>query len=367
MKKYLYIDDENDDSIESLIRGFNDCNIIKVERLPLERGMDFSKLKDSIIEKINSGEFDGLLIDLRLDGEGPDRLDYSAISMTSELRAITARGDLQSFPIILCSTIEKIKETYNSDKTSHDLFDYTFRKSSTPNFEKFSKKLNSLALGYDFLKEGKSLEDVFGRKDLGLLDSRIFERFHSQKVTVPYDYAHFSIKTLFHCTNPLIKEKVFAARLGVDIEKSGESWVQLRDSLFNEAKYTGIFNNGWDRWWADSVNNIFKDLSEKKLNFLPAEERVDILKQVSKIENLIPATPIRHNVSSEFWTICEGHKKPLDPLEGFKIRTSHDLKPWQESKYLSLDAILERIGIDRGLEPHYSELGRIEEIKKTLK
>jgi hypothetical protein len=272
--KYLYIDDENDSSIESLIKGFNDCDLIIVERLSIEKGLNFSDLKNTIIEKINSCEFQGVLIDLRLDGNGPDHLEYSAISISSELRLIAARKEMLSFPIVLCSTIDKIRETYNADKTSQDLFDYAFRKSENPDYPKFSKKLNSLALGYHYLNSGETkIESIFKRSDLNILDARIFERFFDQEI-VPYDFAHFTIKTLFHCTNPLIKETVLAARLGVDIEKSGESWINLRDSIFGIAKFNGLFGDGWERWWADIVVSKFKEMTGKKLSFLKAEERV---------------------------------------------------------------------------------------------
>jgi hypothetical protein len=53
-------------------------------------------------------------------------------------------------------------------------------------------------------------------------------------------------------------------------------------------------------------------------------------------------------------------------LEGFKVKLSHELKAWQESKYISLYAILERLGADKGIEPHYSEIERIEEYKRNL-
>lgn len=79
------------------------------------------------------------------------------------------------------------------------------------------------------------------------------------------------------------------------------------------------------------------------------------------------AEPIKLNTSSEFWTICEATKCPLDPLEGFKIKLSHELKAWQEPKYISLYAALERIGLDdRGIEPHFSEIERIADLKKSL-
>jgi two-component SAPR family response regulator len=54
-------------------------------------------------------------------------------------------------------------------------------------------------------------------------------------------------------------------------------------------------------------------------------------------------------------------------MEGFRIQTTQELKPWQEPKYLSLDAILEHIGDERGLKYHYSEKEKIAELKKNLK
>lgn len=362
--KYIYIDDENDTSVESLINGFNDTELVAVERLPLSKGMDFSILKSLIIEKVEKDGFLGLLIDLRLDGEGPDKLDYSAISISSELRAQSARKEISSFPIVLCSTIDKIKETYKSDKTSHDLFDYTFKRTEEPNYYKFSKKLSSLGNGYKELPNGEySLEKIYNRSDLNTLDQRIFERFYNQDIIVPYDFAYFAVKTLFHCTNPLIKETTLAARLGVDISKSSEAWGMLLIK-FENCKYSGLFSDGWDRWWADLINIQLKLITGKNFSFLKAEERVNMLSEIFKIEGLVAALPIQNNASSEFWTICEALKLPLDPLEGVKIKLSHELKPWQEPKYISLFAAAERIGVEKGIEPHYTELDRVKEFKK---
>ncbi|MCC3215197.1 hypothetical protein LIV57_07905 [Chryseobacterium sp. X308] len=364
--KYIYVDDENDTSIESLINGFNDTKLIEVNQLTITKGMDFSELENLIKSKIVDEKYDGLLIDLRLDGEGPNQLRYSAISISSELRAVCARKEIPSFPIVLCSTLDKMKETYKSDKTSHDLFDYTFRKSENPDYERFSRKLKALAEGYKGLPNDiDTLDKIFQRKDLNNLDQRIFERFYNQDIIVPYDFAHFTVKTLFHATNPLIKETILAARLGVSINKSGKHWIELL-SKFEDCKFYGLFSNGWDRWWADLLNIKLKGISGKNFSFLKAEERVAILKETYKVDGIIAAEPLSHNNSSEFWTICEATKCPLDPLEGFKVRLSHELKAWQEPKYMSLYAILERIGIDKGIEPNYTEIERIEECKRNL-
>lgn len=364
--KYIYIDDENDGSITSLINGFNDIGLIEVHQLSIEKGLSFSVLESLIKSKIKDENYDGLLIDLRLDGEGPNQLEYSAISISSELRAICARNELKSFPIILCSTLDKIKETYKSDKTSHDLFDYTFRKSENPDYERFSIKLKALAEGYKELPcDANSLNKIFQRSDLKNLDQRIFERFYNQDIIVPYDFAHFTVKTLFHATNPLIKDTILAARLGVNIEESGPYWIQLL-SKFDDCKFNGVFSSGWNRWWADLLSIKLKEISGKNFSFLKAEERVAILKEVFAIEGIIAAKPIELNNSTEYWTICEATKCPLDPLEGFKVKLSHELKAWQESKYISIHAILERLGADKGIEPHYSEIERIEEYKRNL-
>lgn len=163
-----------------------------------------------------------------------------------------------------------------------------------------------------------------------------------------------------------MKDRIVAARLGIDKDASAKNWGVLMQKIFAPAKYSGLFADGWDRWWADSVVNIFKDLTGKRLSFLNAEERVQLLIEKTGITGLVAATPIKHCKSTEFWTICEAYKKPLDPLEGFKIFASSELKPWQESKYLSFDAIVERIGVEKGLRPHPSEKERIEEFKKSL-
>jgi len=365
--KYLYIDDENGASEKSTINLFNDLGIIEVELFNLSEFREFGKLRNELIQRRKNNAFDGVIIDLRLDGDGADRVDFNATSITQELRSITARGEIKSFPIVLCSTEEKIKNTYDTDKSSHDLFDYKFEKSINPDSKKFSKKLFSLVKGYDLLNSEKLTPDtIFRGIDTNSFDQRIIERFDESNNLVVYDYAHFVVKNLFHNTNPLLKDRLVAARLGIDKDASGKNWFTLLENIFIPAKYSGVFADGWDRWWADSVVNIFKELTGKRLSFLKAEERVNLLIKMTGITGLVTATPIKHCQSTEFWTICEAYKKPLDPLEGFKIFSTTELKPWQESKYLSFDAIVERVGIEKGLRPNPTEKDRIESVKQTL-
>jgi len=73
--KYLYIDDENGESETSTLNGFNDLKVIVVERFPLADFREFSQLKIELISRSNNNQFDGLIIDLRLDGTGEIELN----------------------------------------------------------------------------------------------------------------------------------------------------------------------------------------------------------------------------------------------------------------------------------------------------
>jgi len=366
--KYLYIDDENGDSEVSTLNGFNDTKITEVERFNLSNFRDFGNLKKELIRACHNDEFDGLIIDLRLDGSGEDRTEFNATAITSELRSISARGDIKSFPIVLCSTEEKIKQTYNADRTSHDLFDYKLSKSnSAPNWIKISTKLKSLAEGYSWLQsKQRELYEIIAIEKLETIDERIIEKISN--FSVNYDFTHFVIKNFFHQTNPLINEKILAARLGVDLKLTpSKDWDKLSQTILDEIKYKGLFSDGWNRWWANGLVTWFNSISGEKLAFLNAEKRVEILKNKTGLDTLVSATPLKFCNSSEFWSICEGFKVPIDPLEAFKIHTTADLKHWQENKVISLYAILEREGfVDRGLKPHLSEMERIKFTKEEM-
>lgn len=369
--RYLYIDDENGSSEISTLNGFNDTKIVEVERFNLSAFRNFGNLKKELQRACNDNEFNGLIVDLRLDGAGEDRTEFNATAITSELRSISARGDIRSFPIVLCSTEEKIKQTYDSDRTSHDLFDYKLSKSNPePNWIKISTKLKSLADGYNWIQATKrEPAEIIGVNKLELIDERIAQKLREFSLTsVPYDFTHFVIKNFFHQTNPLINERILAARLGVDLAKTPPKvWEILSLSILDSIRYKGLFAEGWKRWWANDLVDWFKSISGENLAFINAKSRIKILSEVLGLEDLAVAEPIKFCTSSEFWTICEGYKVPIDPLEGFKIHTTADLKSWQESKVISLLAILEREGfVDRGLKPHLSELERIEFTKEQL-
>lgn len=363
---FIYLDDESDESVEAAIAGFNDQGLIEVKPLNLIENMTF----DDVKERLLAQEFDGIIMDLKLDGNTPNRLKFRAPTLAQDLRTYAATEIPKlSVPYVLCSTEKKMKATYDIDKTSHDLFDYKFLKEVESNWYKMSIKLSSLAGGYKLLQsEEFKLDSIFGRADLNNLDPRIIDKFYDPSSLRPHDYAQFIIKELFHHPGPLLNERLLAARLGIDLERSEAAWCKVKDEMFAGAKYTGIFSDGWDRWWADVVINIFKQSTEKRLATLNARERVEELKAVMKLDDLLPADPISpYCVSNKFWAICELTKKPLDPLEGFKVQESNVLKPWQDAKYLSFEAVASREGESKGLRPQASEMPRIQIVKEEFR
>lgn len=315
---YLYIDDENGSSETSTLNGFNDLGMIQVERFALSEFKDFGKLKLELIKSANENVYDGLIFDLRLDGTGADRTEFNATAITQELRSVSARNEMKSFPIVLCSTEDKIKQTYNSDKTSHDLFDYQISKSNAaPKWAKISSKLLSLAKDYKWLQEAKRENaEILGLSDLKMIDERIVERIECLSTT--YDYTSFIVNNFFHQTNPLINEKILAARLGIDLEQTPDStWKKIQYEILSESKYEGIFSSGWNRWWADKLVDWFFSKSGERLAFINAEKRVEILKEITGYGDIVAAKPLSFCNSSEFWTICEAYRVPIDPLEAF--------------------------------------------------
>lgn len=384
-EKYLCIDDADSTALASIIQGFNDQPEIYVEMLTISRGESLDDLAHDIISKRN--DFDGLLIDMKLNGGGANSLNYLAPTVAQELRTQSVtNASLGHFPIVLFSSDANTRRTYDADRASHDLFDYKFEKSDSPDWKKFSRKMVSLSKGYKRLSEifagTSNVELVFERADVNGLHNSMIETLNIRLgkystspsefnfTGTPYSVAQFIIKELFHHPGPLIKERILAARLGVDIEASGEAWDNLKGYLSCEhkIKYEGVFSDGWDRWWADLLEDWFKIKSGGEyLHFMDAASRVTKVTEFTGILGLIAASPIAEvgSASTMFWTICEYHKKPVDPMEAFVIFQASELKSWQEPKYLSFHAAAENLGRDRGLFVHPSEQDRLTTLKRA--
>jgi hypothetical protein len=130
------------------------------------------------------------------------------------------------------------------------------------------------------------------------------------------------------------------ARLGIDIANS-QDWDKVKNSLAT-AKYNGVFSGGWQRWWMPLIEKWWNDTIQAKayLRSTPATERVELIKKALQLNYLQATQKIEKADSEEFWTVCKGYDKPLDPVDGLLIEGQEKLYPWQEPEYVSVDAAL---------------------------
>lgn len=358
---YIYIDDFADSSVIAIKDGLNDTQLISVEFYQVS---DFKEMINQFEGPLK--KFDGIILDLRLDKNSKIDVKFTASSLAQELRNRCAANEgIKDTPIILCSTDRKIRQYYNVNHTSHDLFDYRFVKSAKPDWEKIAKKLQAIAKGYEVLKASNGDMSKILNRETSSLDSRILGKFINKQLKFPlHEYSQYILKDLIKRSGPLIKEEMLAARLGIDIDQSPD-WLNLKSVIYREQKYNGVFSETWERWWMDLVIGHFKTLTGKRLATLNAEQRVHSLIKATKLRGLVAAKPINKSISTNFWTICEFFKQPLDPLEGYRIQYINEPKPWQDQMYLSFEAASERKGIKDGLCVHPDDAEKLSVAKRA--
>ena len=155
---------------------------------------------------------------------------------------------------------------------------------------------------------------------------------------------------------------MLAARLGIDMEQSSD-WSTLKGKL-EKIKYKGVYSDFHTRWWSYLLPDWWKtNVSKRNMVALNAFERVDFLKKAFKLEKLVDAKPISKTVSTRYWTICQALQRPLDPNEGFKLRTSHP-ESWQDTEYITLQAFLD--GKVQPKDIHPIEIERFKYIKSQF-
>lgn len=366
--KYLCIDDQQDKTLDALLGRLSQSGDIEFSRqtpVQLETQLD-------LVQKFSSenGEEMGLLLDLRLDMEADEagnRVAYRGPTLAQELRTRMAEEGVRAFPIVLWSVNAKFKKSYAGDESSHDLFDAVFEKESevaeTP--DEVAEKLKSLAVGYARLHASTSSEEISGLTgeaiDSPLYVQFLFELRDFIEKSAKHEVAHFILNELLLKEGLLVGDVMLAARLGVDIEQSTASWESLKQQL-EKAKYSGVFCEGWPRWWWFKVEDWWNSLgvSRSGIRKLAASQRVEILNQTLGLE-LVAAEPILPTYSTKYSTLCSGTRKPLDPLDGFKV-AGGGRRPWHDLTYVSAHAALERIGKDTWrLDP--LELERLQRMK----
>lgn len=368
--KYLYLDDEKDQLTKDIVE------LLMSEDENLEIVWDEPKSFGDEIKRLQNGDFNGLIFDLRLDQKSD--AEYRAFTLAQEVRTRATEGKMKDIPIVVCSTDKKLKVSYNKDSSGQDLFDRKYLKTDdlVERAEFVAKELMSLAKGYESIRSlrlnqnGNSIQrlDKFlslKEEDIQFIDGRFFAYFGNLRGRLPvHEYARFFFQELILIPSLLVDKKLMLARLG--ISEDSEDLKLLLDKL-KPFKYKGPFSENWERWWWPLLNNWLKVKSKENISFLNASERLEIISNITKLENLKAAKPIDKNHSTKFWSICTLYKKPLDPFtDGVVLESQDELLPWQERQYMSLKASIDLESKVVGLLPDPVEKERIKAYKKVM-
>lgn len=357
MKKYYYIDDEDEWTIKAIAAGINVSDIVEVEPLKLDNLREFDKLTEKL--KDDWDKIDGILLDLKLNGSGPNYTNFSATSLAQWLRSYSVSENRPHKPIVLLSNDLKCAH-YAADITSHDLFDLVLERNIDIPWIPFANQLNILAEEYNRLNRDSD-KDLNNILQYGLdINSIFLAPFMKPDSFNVSRFAAMVIHDLFEHPGQLIDEPMLAARLGVDIEKSGEEWIKFRNTHLKKTLYSGVFSALKTRYWSKEVICVVKELTGgKSLVSMPAFQRVETLKTVTKdADGLVAYQPEGHCKSSYYWTIDSVTCKPLDACEGYMLFEETGLKAWQEPRYVSFDTIDN--GLPEGFELMPSENERFE-------
>lgn len=362
--KVLYIDDENTENSQAYADGLSGMGLIEIT---IKKPTSVEVLLDELIAE--QSDFDALILDLRLDGnqQGERVAKYTAPFLAQGIRSkrLLENGFKKEFPIFLISSKDNLKKYFDSDTSSHDLFDYTFTKANVGSESEFYEQIiESITEAYQIISEGKTdFNKILNRKNIDEIKNRIFTtKFLTGENTSVSEISQYIFNEITRKSGILIDENVLAARLGIDIEKS-KDWEQLL-VLLKDYEYSGIFNEPLKRWWFSDIlewwNNNFPNAILIRLD---ASQRVKLIIDKFNLERIVAAKAIAKATSTKFWTVCQAYQKPLDPKDGFLI-DGNQFKPWQDKRYISLESILERDAKEKGFVIHPEEKERFDDIKQ---
>lgn len=337
---FIYIDDDKLKEAKEKVQGFEQLGLKILTNQ--HKGTWENQLK---FIKENESNLDGLILDLRLDdyqNEEGERADFRGTSLAQEIRTRQKEGEFKPFPIILFSGNDKLEQSL--EQSGKDLFDICIDKGqiNMNSYDIFTPQLLALADGYKAISTSKlNLSDIL-KVNMEIVDERFISQLNDLNTSPAHVIAGFIINELIEKQGILIDEYILAARLGIDKNRSTD-WKKVLESL-SPAKYSGVFSNGWNRWWMYQVDEWWKSVinAESYLRSTSSKKRVEKIKLKLGLNNIFPAERIAKADSDEYWTVCLGYNQPLDPVDGLMIDGQENLYPWQDVQYVSVDAALMR-------------------------
>jgi len=207
--KYYYLDDEDENSVQSLIEGINSLKLVKVERLVVEK----STTVEDVANKIAKTNCDGFIVDFMLKSTSEFGQNYTAATLVQHIRTENVLNvDCKQFPVIVFSTKRNLKEIVGKDIAMSYLYDYAMTKDAITKEDVGT--LKSLADAYrSCSKKGLSKEKLLGRDIFEGIDNRFLDSLPDINGNIsPYKIVSFVYKDMIGHPGVLIDEDIISGR-----------------------------------------------------------------------------------------------------------------------------------------------------------
>jgi len=280
-------------------------------RVKFQKPVELMKLAGNIL----TSQPDLVVLDHRLNnGQKRKYAGYQASPLAQQLRESVLQSVTHDFPIILISSEEDINAFFDN-VTAHNLFDRYFTKSDLVNGSASNQQILSLVKGYkQLLKHWNKLERwskflaVTRQEKVEVAYQAIREL---DKLKAPHQVAHAILRYVIDRRGLLLDQDNVLAQLGVS--KLGKDVDTVFDILDRDKiKYTGVFSEGWQRWWQHRLADWGKKLCGKSLGMLESTtERVSCLNQKLGLK-LSPAKSRWPKTDGLIWYICDSCHQPTE-------------------------------------------------------
>jgi hypothetical protein len=261
----------------------------------------------TLAQEISATQPDLLALDYRLNDPRKERpFGYKAGPLAQQLRDQALETVSQDFPIILVSHQDDIKAFFDN-VTAHNLFDRCFSKEELGNGGSHRLQILSLVKGYKHLIKNWSQPErwsiFFGLSAPEKVRVGYQAIRELDKLKAPHQVAGDILRYVIDRQGLLLDKDNLLAELGVAKEKRDVD--ALLDILKQDKLvYTGIFSEGWTRWWSHGLEDWEKNL---------CDEQVSIPRwTIPPMELILTCEMIIANFYPDKWDKMSGQKKWLE-------------------------------------------------------
>ncbi|MEN8218423.1 MAG: hypothetical protein ABFS56_19045 [Pseudomonadota bacterium] len=266
-------------------------------------------------QQILESQPDLVALDYRLNDPRKKQLSsYKAGALAQQLRDSVMDTVAKDFPIILVSHQDEMK-TFFDNVTAHNLFDLSLTKEELGKGGSSRQQILSLVKGYKYLIKNWNKVERWPAF-LALTQSEKLEVAYQairelDKLKAPHQVALDILHYVINRPGLLLDKDNLLAKLGV--AKEGKDVEVLLDLLKkNQVVYTGIFSEGWTRWWRHRLRDWSEKLCGDALGNLTAKQRVKCLNHKLGLKLSPAKSRWQNHTEALFAFACDSCHQPTE-------------------------------------------------------